>query len=315
MIKAKFYYDPTEFRQGSLLPQSLINLGEPLPDLEKHTKADLFITLNQSKPLPIPSLKETWLREACQSGMLIQRKHGMDYLNSIPHLTEVITTMFQWSKMSWLSIVGDIRFNQDGFTEMRSSNDWRTTGWTKVSVKGSLQSWQLSGGMYDLFSTDDEFTEWITGYVDGKLYELLNEEKIIIRGSNRNVTFVDDHILNTLQLTPKGIGYSKIKNIVDCLRDKLGIPEKEYPSPFLVLHVATNEEMQKYIGLNGWGKASTQAVRDHWMMSEYDRIDVVSGDVWLRKMDSGLLSEWFDWLWSKPGFDKNKMTPFQIFAR
>jgi len=287
-IQAKLYFDPTESRQGTLLPQSLINLGASFPSLEEHTKSDLLITLNQSNPPLIPSLRLDWLKNSCAQGILIQRKTGLDFLNSIPHLTSIITTMFYWSKVSWLSIIGDIQFTDNEMTAMKIDNQWRETNWGKSSVKGALRSWQLSGGLYEIFSTDGEFTKWIKDYLDGGLDELLNETKVI-REHTRQVSFAGEHILNSLSLVPSGIGWNKIKLILDQLKIMFGLKEDEYPDVLMVLHIATNKDIQKQIKLKGWGDKSTDAMREHWGLEDGDEINALDRFHFLRCMNRTFL--------------------------
>lgn len=157
------YYDPTEGRQGTRLPQQLVQSGIPLKGLEAFTGGDLLITpLDKPKMVEITESKPSQiaLRKHTEAGLLIQRKTGRDLTNSIidGHLTKlVIAKMLMWSTAPWLAFIGDIKCDRDGMCVI----DGGVTNLSYDQVQGALEAWQLRGGYYSCIGTDALFTKWV----------------------------------------------------------------------------------------------------------------------------------------------------------
>jgi ERCC4-type nuclease len=152
------YYDPTEAREGTLLSQSVIQSGKPLANLETLTGGDILIT---PSPIPGNSIDSAAGRKIFENiigrSFLIQRKSGMDMLQSIPHLMDVLRRMREWDSMPWLAVSGD--FYTDSTLKV-ICNDHKTN-WHYHSYKGVLDAWQIAGGRYHSESTDDDLGDWI----------------------------------------------------------------------------------------------------------------------------------------------------------
>jgi len=171
------YYDPTEARKKSKLQPEVINAGKPLKHLEMLTGADLLVTpldesivipdafakaINENAlhiigtiykeratdvarctEIPLPGILATYrFWRACQSGILIQRKSGHDFTNSIPKLDEILGRMILWTPDPWLLIAANIGCNKDG----KAVVDGTVSGFTHRQVTSAKMSWMLSGG-------------------------------------------------------------------------------------------------------------------------------------------------------------------------
>ena len=94
------YYDSTEGRKRTLLPESIRNLGKSVIGLERMTGADLLVTPLGHPPLP-STLKNTAPHKAkllrlCQAGALVQRATGRDMLQHIKNMEQIIARMLPW---------------------------------------------------------------------------------------------------------------------------------------------------------------------------------------------------------------------------
>jgi hypothetical protein len=168
------YFDPTESRSSSRLPQAAQDLGRPLAGLEARTGADLFITAYDT-PLPdsiaAPPGSLLFAR-ACEQGILVQRKHGADLVHSIPHLTDIQGRMLRHTRLHYLAGIGRFEPTRDGHIAV----DGQPTGWLYASYQGALDAWQLRGGQIALFPTEVTFSDWLqrTESVIGKIMSTLS---------------------------------------------------------------------------------------------------------------------------------------------
>ena len=205
------YYDPTEARKGSRLQQKVIDAGKPLKHLELLTGADLLVTAYNKNPsvpdafvkqinenaveivgmysdkpqttakatgIPLPAILATRrFFDACRTGVLIQRKSGMDFVASIPKLNEIIGRMLLWTPDPWLLIAANIGCDRNG----KAVIDGKVTGFTHKAVVSSKTSWMLSGGKVVEVSRDGLTNDFID-YINRKL-ELLykDSQKFVVR--------------------------------------------------------------------------------------------------------------------------------------
>ena len=159
------YYDPTESRSGTRLPDTVIRSGVALPGLEKATGADFIIS-----PLSEPKLTEITasrpsqigLRKHTEAGLLVQRKSGLDLISSIPDLSNILAKMLDWTMYPWLLVAGEYKINKQG----KVIAGERETEWGYNSLLGALEDWQLRGGYYTILCKDSLIGPWVARWHD-----------------------------------------------------------------------------------------------------------------------------------------------------
>jgi len=242
------YVDPTEIRSTSSLPGT--DALVPLDGLEGLTGADALLTA-LDKPIPdlfsVPG--ELMLREHCRQGMLIQRKSGMDLLNSLPDLKRIIYKMREWSPQSWLVYTGTW-FNDDGQVNVNG----KATNWGFTSFVGSLVSWQRHGGQvipYPLTS-DNDYIRWIR-HMELKLAEPHDILPL------REIATVDDEMpwRRTL-LTLPGIGEGLADEVANYAGDL-------WSALTLLTNYDTVKQKSKPKGI---GKKTIQNIREYFNIPE-----------------------------------------------
>lgn len=155
-------YDPTEARANTRLPKEVIEAGHPLKNLEAATGCDLIVTGN-SQVIKGDALRppaSIVLKNRIEEGsFLIQRKSGMDLLNSIPNLSNILWRMRQIEGgIPWLLICGEY---------FPSSNDkvvyggGFASGWHWNAYKGAVDAWQILGGLVHEEPDDAKCGDWI----------------------------------------------------------------------------------------------------------------------------------------------------------
>lgn len=155
------FIDPSEAREGTRLPDTVIKQSIVLPGLEAMTGADLLVSiLSQPK---LSELNETLpnklaLRKHLEHGLLIQRKSGLDLVNSIPNdgLSDKLVRMQQWSHRCWLMTVG-ILSSRAG----EAFIDGRGTAYSYNQVIGAILKWQSRGGYYINVPSDSQIAPTI----------------------------------------------------------------------------------------------------------------------------------------------------------
>lgn len=199
------FIDPTEARQGTRLPQDVIEKAQILVHLEAETGADFLIT-----PLSRPSLgtvitdsklSYAKLYKHTQAGALVQRKSGLDLLNSIKKLDVILDRMLAWTPRPILLGTGSFCPYEDGQVICNG----KPTGWSYNSFWGALESWQLSGGFVRLLYQDSDILQWVAR-LNNKLIAVRDDEpKLIERQWQRTVSWNNDAFKQTLMTLP-GIG-------------------------------------------------------------------------------------------------------------
>lgn len=170
------YYDPTECREGSRLPDSVCSQGKALPGLEEATGADLLVT-TLAEPLDdvrgcaaVPDaamimpmrLRSQRLGAACDAGLLVQRKSGRDLTGSIPVLSDILFRMLAWTSRPWLLAVCDVKSDAKG----QAIVDGQETGFSHNALQGALEAWQLRGGYVTILSRDTLIAPWLSRQLD-----------------------------------------------------------------------------------------------------------------------------------------------------
>lgn len=158
------YYDQTESSSNTRLPEEIVKVGRKLIGLEAVTGSDLLISSEKlpenvfvlkdlnpgmfmavpgktaerlSIPVPVAILAHKFL-DAVRSGILIQRKTGTDFTNSIQKISGILARMLLWNTNPFLVFIGDLKASRD----MKAVIDGRETGYHYNAVLGAVRAWQ-----------------------------------------------------------------------------------------------------------------------------------------------------------------------------
>jgi len=244
------YFDPTESRKGTRLPDAVIDQGHDLPGLEAVTGADIllsteaaggsltalsdvdadklrFITTHfheypepvlpnvaSAVQLPLPTIiTARRLFISVQNGLLIQRKTGSDLLSLIPNYSRILMKMLVWTNCPWLLFVGTLK-NKDGYAVI----DRRKAKFYYNSVIGCLEAWQMGfqghgGGFYTQLSSDSLIAPWLARRLD-KLRGIEKAHLVPARAALRPVIGEKRPWVQTLATFP-GIGPGKARALAD----------------------------------------------------------------------------------------------------
>lgn len=210
------YYDPTEARKRSRLPQAIIQQGRELTGLEAITGADLLLSLRSfpgdaltellknsrtvkpavgqvthlawrgMQPVAIAKALEVKLpfvlqvlkfRDTCQLGLLVQRKTGRDLASSVPRLSEILLKMLDWTDRPWLLFIGQLLCNRRGIAIIDKQN----TGFSHAALQGALEKWQLRGGYVTFLSRDGRIAAWVSRQLANLRQGKRDDDKVIAR--------------------------------------------------------------------------------------------------------------------------------------
>ncbi len=170
------FLDPTETRDNTRLPQSVIDAGQELPGLERLTGADFLIS-----PLSEPSIKlisepilmpqKLAIVKHINAGLLVQRKSGRDLTGSITKLDSILHRMLEWTRRPWLLVIADLNCDRDG----QCIVDDHESGFSWNAVDGALCYWQLRGGMLTILKRDSLVAGWVNGWL-ARLEKLQTEK-------------------------------------------------------------------------------------------------------------------------------------------
>jgi hypothetical protein len=183
------YYDISEAREYSSLPQNVVDYGLQFDNLEKITGADFVVLPEKSDFELVQELigkgknfaqiqkqlginlqdvvklatkdPETVLHEWLFAGaLLVQRKSGFDFLNSMgPRLNESIAKMCEVGQKQRQRIVLAV-----GTFENKNGNlilNGKPTNYKYVSFLSAESSIKYKGACIDFVSSDDDILNWI----------------------------------------------------------------------------------------------------------------------------------------------------------
>lgn len=289
------YYDITEARKKSLLPQAVIDYGQPYPNFEALTGADFIIIpelsladkirlcdtkliseIAKELGLPIKDIvlnrkdTETILMEYLFAGcVLVQRKSGMDFVNSFTseRLNESLAKMNETTHKQYqrLILVTGQFGEQDGLLTLNN----KLTNYQYWTFKMAESSIWLKGGCVEFLPNDNLILEWIK-YKEKQLYRYKREgTKWVISTAYYPPDLPDlDDLLQlpivvrdarkTLVTIP-GVGTDRANKLWFYLWNlNNNIP----PTCLELLHYATSWETAKHV--DGWGAGTIKKCRD-WL--------------------------------------------------
>jgi hypothetical protein len=163
------YYDHTEGRKRTRLPENVRELGRQITGLERMTGADLLVTPLGSPELP-QTLKSTAphrskLLRLCQAGALVQRATGKDLLSHIRNVEQIVVRMQEWESIPVLLSVGQYRRSKTGNVSVaQGAGKSQSSKWRYSSLQGALLAWQAAGGVYIPLCSSGAMLDWITGF-------------------------------------------------------------------------------------------------------------------------------------------------------
>jgi hypothetical protein len=157
------YYDPTEAREGTKMPEVLLNEGKALPGLETLTGADVLMTAKEcplaklSPRMPRPLLNA--FLDVTSHGILMQRKSGADLVHSLTDLDSILLRMREWVGQrgeAWLVSTGVHDEDMAGNIVI----DGRSTSVRYTRVMARVSLWQRRGGYYVNLTNDRRLVSW-----------------------------------------------------------------------------------------------------------------------------------------------------------
>lgn len=151
------FIDPSESRERTRLPDTILSQAKVINRLEEFTGADLLVS---TLKLPLRDLTDddvttNLLRRHCENGYLIQRKSGRDYLNSIPDLSHILYRMCQWTPAPILLISGQFMPTREGTVCV----DGQDTDWSYNAYLGGKWVWQNRGLQTERFNAVGKVVE------------------------------------------------------------------------------------------------------------------------------------------------------------
>lgn len=172
--------------------KDLTDNAKRLVGLEHHTGADLLITTQDidltNLPDPLPTPIALTLKKLINHGLLVQVKIGRDFTSSIPELSSILYRMLQWSKRPWLLIAADVKKDRDSNAVI----DGQCVDFSWNEIQGSLDWWQLRGGMVNPFQmrTHDIY-QWCLDWIP-RLRKLEDEHIHFVTRPTNQLIFPSD---------------------------------------------------------------------------------------------------------------------------
>jgi len=240
--------DPTETRNKTRLPDNVASQSTNLQGLEAVTGADILITtksiqddirliakdknstiishlrwrgysvgdIAKSTNRPVPFVLEVLkFYNACQSGILIQRKTSRDICSIIPgsHGSVILNKMMAWCPENWLAVV-DARVE-------RNRNDKLVingieTNYYYNALDGALDAWARRGGFIKWIPRDKDLMVWLTRQLD-YLRKRTDEKVLELRQPLQRILGPNDDVSHKLSILSalKHVGVGKAKALLD----------------------------------------------------------------------------------------------------
>lgn len=311
------YYDVSESRKGSRLPQDVIEYGKSYPGLEEVTGADFVIIPEYSitdrvkhsdKPLPVTAKEfdlsvpdcakmrassdaDIIVEYAVSGALLVQRKSGMDLMNSLgERMNDALSRMWVLGTYS----AGQRILLYTG-NYSRASNGQLMLNGNKVnydyfSFTCALDSFHDRGGVTVNLADDSLMLQWIK-YRERKLKEYQHNDTHWIFS---NVCYPEDlpRPDDPLQLPRKvsdarlfvasipGLGVDKVNALWYYVMDIVGQP----PNLYQLLQYATSYETAKYV--SGWGKKSIENTRAYLGLPENWYLAMSENNLTIQRSDN-----------------------------
>lgn len=264
------YYDVTEGRKGTRVPDAVLKICRPVENLERFTATDFMIDPFDDRPLPAKLLDipphMMALKDHAENGILLQRKSGRDFMSSVADLGSIQARMSVWSAQVWLVPVGVSHTNNQRVTAFGKSVD----NWTWPQVQGAYNAWRLRGGSVACELKSEEELGLFLVRLDTKLREYNRDPSMVIakKGHVQNVKLVDRNWLTTLSAWPPGVGFKRLLAVAKYI--------DAYDREPTLINVARAILSGQATKVKGWGKKTINDVRVWWGCDEDWPLDVIA---------------------------------------
>ena len=250
------YIDPTEASPQSRLPSKFLESAYVLPALERYTGADFLITPYPNKLSTINDTipSQMLLEGAVEFGVLVQRKSGGDFVNSLPHLKEIQFRMLEWAKggACWLLVTG-ISFGSGGSVIV----DGMVSPVTFSQVRSAMRYWQLRGGNVEVLQSDDKIGIWCAEMLESlRAIEANPERKMVHKPPLQKLSMEDRNWVTTGSAFPQNIGRSRREALHEAL-----VERNLEPHLANAMCMLTNNRLE---AVAGWGTKTAKDVREWW---------------------------------------------------
>lgn len=248
------YIDPTEAREDSRLSQDFISSSVVLPGLERFTGADFLITtLPGMSEITEAIPHQMMLESALEFGVLIQRKSGGDFVNSLPKLKEIQYRMLEWSKCGacWL-LVTDLSFGPNGVLV-----DGQVSTATIHNVRSAMRWWQLRGGNVEVLPSDAQIASWCA-----EMCEFMQSaaskpvRHMVHKRPVQSLSMEEENWVTTGSAFPKNCGRSRREALYQGLVER-GVD----PTLGNAVYLLTSEQLET---VAGWGSKTAKDTREWW---------------------------------------------------
>jgi hypothetical protein len=258
--------ESSEAREGTRLPPAVVRAGEVVVGLETLTGADFVISPLSEPKLP-SKLRDCaphhhLLKKHTQAGILVQRKSGLDLINSLGDLASIENRMLDWcGKVGpWLLTTGMLAVNKN---RLILDGQFVDGNHSYKSVMAALDWWQLRGGGVITLTNDVYITTWVKHWHAEMLHKLGNNPERVVLDFPATQTLTDEqHWWTALASVPE-IGPVRAKAVADWL-------PPEWQSMAHALRCLVDMENVNLPGKpKGVGPKTIRAVRD-WLGIEFD---------------------------------------------
>jgi hypothetical protein len=194
------------------------------------------------------------LENAIEFGVLVQRKSGGDFFNSLPKLKEIQCRMLEWAKRGacWLLVTG-LSFGSGGVVLV----DGQPSKATMQQVRGAMRYWQLRGGNVEILPSDDHIGPWCSEMLDFlRAIESVPVREVVHKGPVQALSMEDKDWVTTGSAFPSNIGRQRRQALYEAL-----VTRKVDPTLANALYMLTSEQLES---VSGWGGKTASDVRKWW---------------------------------------------------
>ena len=216
--------ETSEARKGTRLPQSVINSSVVITGLETLTGADMVISPLSTPKLP-SKLKDTlphrtMLAKHTRSGLLVQRKHGLDLITSLQDLCAIENRMISWCGRIGPKLLGIGNFADHKGMLMLNGNVITEVPVTYKALQAALDYWQLRGGGITMLCNAKCIPSWLNHWHQSVLHQLdtTPTKRVIQRAPSQRLVAEESWWIKLASIS--GIGPVRAEAIANWLPDE-----------------------------------------------------------------------------------------------
>ena len=259
------YIDPTERRDATRIPDSLLQMATDLPGLEAVTGADwLFTPLKFTGNANSLPGRRRMAKHIQEGAVLVQRKSAGDFISSIPDLKHFQARMSEWCYgdvaylgRCWLLITSiEVKIIKGQMMVVPAGK--KSHGVSYAAAEGALLKWKLRGGNVEMLGSDDELSMWAS-----RMIKSLDDCKVEPTREYsswepmQKLVLEPDNWLTTGSAFPPGIGRKKL----EALAAELGGDKDRPPPLYEIIKLLT---AGRVIDASGWGKKLQSELLKWW---------------------------------------------------